>query len=148
MTIKKTQKTTIPVIDEKKQQWYLVDVKGKTLGIIATEIANMLRGKQKPLFTPQLDCGDYIVVINARHVRLAGNKDDQKMYQWHSGFPGGFKERTAKAMRIEKPEEIIYDAVWGMLPRNKLRRTIIKKLRIFADETHTHSAQNPKPIEL
>lgn len=148
MTLKQHQKTTIPVIDITKKEWFIVDVKGKTLGRIATKIANIIRGKLKPIFTPQHDCGDYVVIINARHIRLAGTKVEKKMYQWHSGYPGGFKERTAKDMLIEKPEEVIYNAVWGMLPRNKLRRHMMKKLRVFPETTHTHIAQQLTPLEL
>lgn len=148
MKLTTKQKTTVPVIDPKKQKWFIVDVKGKTLGRVATKIADMLRGKLKPIFTPQHDCGDYVVVVNARHIRLAGSKPDKKMYQWHTQFPGGFREITARKLLDEKPEEVIYQAVWGMLPRNKLRSKIIKKLRIFGEEAHDHTAQHPTSIEI
>ncbi|PJC36615.1 50S ribosomal protein L13 [Candidatus Peregrinibacteria bacterium CG_4_9_14_0_2_um_filter_53_11] len=147
--IKSNQKTTVPsqeVLDDK--QWYIVDVKGKTLGRVATQIADILRGKGKTYFTPQHDCGDYVVVINATDIRLAGNKMDTKLYRWHTGYPKGFRERTAREIMENKPEQVLFDAVRGMLPRNRLRQDIIKKLRIFPTEAHTHSAQSPKPLEL
>lgn len=141
-------KTYVP--DEKSlgKKWFLVDVKGKTLGATATKIADLLRGKQKPFFTPQLDCGDYVVAINARHIRLSKNKAETKLYQWHTRYPKGFRQRTAKEVLKKKPEKVLFDAVWGMMPRNKLRNHIIKKLRVFPDETHDHAAQKLQPIEL
>lgn len=149
MRLTKTQKTTIPVeLSTEKRKWYLVDVKGKTLGIISTQIADLIRGKNKPDFTPQLDCGDYIVVINAKEIRLARNKAETKMYYWHTQYPGGLRERTANQLLATKPEKVLYDSVWGMLPRNKLRRSIIKKLRIFPGTEHDHISQNPKQLDL
>lgn len=149
MKLKAFQKTYIP--SEKsllEKKWFLADVKGKPLGQTATKIANLLRGKQKPFFTPQHDCGDYVVAINARHIRLTKNKMETKLYQWHTRYPKGFRQRTAKEIMEKKPEKILYDAVWGMLPRNKLRDHIIKKLHVFPDETHIHAAQKLQPIEL
>ncbi len=149
MQIKQNQKTTIPVPKvTEKRAWHVVDVKGKTLGLVATQLADILRGKNKPEFTPQLDCGDYVVVLNCKEIRLARNKMDTKMYYWHTQYPGGIRERTARQLLDTKPEKVLYDAVWGMLPRNKLRRFIIKKLRIFPGMEHEHSSQNPKPLEL
>lgn len=130
------------------KKWFLVDVKGKTLGIAATKIANMLRGKGKPHFTPQTDCGDYVVVINAKDVRFAGTKLDKKVYEWHTRYGAGFRQRTAREMLTRKPEKVIYDAVWGMLPRTKSRKHIMKKLRVFPGTEHKHSAQSLKTIEL
>ncbi|MEK7523434.1 MAG: 50S ribosomal protein L13 [Patescibacteria group bacterium] len=148
MKLKPSQQTHVPTEQELKQKWFLVDVKGKTLGPIATKIANILRGKNKVFFTPQTDCGDYVVVINAKSVRLAGNKMDTKMYHWHTRYPGGFRTRTAREISETKPEKIIYDAVWGMLPRNKTRKHLMRKLHIFPEDTHNVKAQSPEPLKL
>ncbi|MEK9133070.1 MAG: 50S ribosomal protein L13 [Patescibacteria group bacterium] len=148
MKLKDNQKTYVHDVKENERKWYLVDVKGKTLGQIATKLANIIRGKDKPLFTPQLDCGDYVVVLNAKHIRLAGSKMDTKMYYWHTQYPGGLRSRSARKMLQEKPESVLYDAVRGMLPRNKLRKFVIKKLRVFSEETHTHKAQKLQTLEL
>lgn len=148
MKLKANQQTHVPTEKEIAKKWYLVDVKGKTLGRIATKIADLLRGKGKPFFTPQLDCGDYVVIINAREIRLAGNKEETKLYQWHTRYPGGFRERTAHQIRETKPEKIIFDAVCGMLPRNKLGKHMARKLRVFAGSEHTAKSQKPLPLEL
>lgn len=148
MNLKESQKSHVPTETELEKKWYLVDVNGKSLGSVATKITNILRGKEKPYFTPQRDCGDYVVVLNAKGVRLAKNKMDTKLYQWHTRYPGGFRVRTAKELIAKKPEKIIYDAVWGMLPRTRTRRVMIKRLRISSDEKHAFAAQNPKPIKL
>jgi large subunit ribosomal protein L13 len=148
MKLKASQKTHVPTQEELKKKWFLVDVKGKTLGPMATKLANAIRGKGKAFFTPQTDCGDFVVVINAKAIRLAGNKMETKLYQWHTRYPAGLRTRTAREIMEKKPEKILYDAVWGMLPRNKLRKHIMKKLRIFPGEEHTHKAQSLKPIEL
>lgn len=148
MKLKENQKTSIPVESKMKQKWFLVDVKGKTVGQVATKIANILRGKLKPEFTPQLDCGDHVVAINCLEIRLAGSKMDTKMYQWHTQYPGGFREQTAREILARKPEKVLYDAVWGMLPRTRTRKKLMKKLHIYTGETHDHTAQNPKAIEL
>lgn len=141
-------KTTIPKIKELKREWYLIDLKGVTLGKAATKIADILRGKNKATFTPHLDCGDYVVVINAQDVKLTGNKLDDKIYYSHSGFPGGLKEKTAKVMLEEKPEDVIKKAVFGMLPKNKLRKVFMAKLKVFSGEEYAHAAQQPKTIEI
>lgn len=147
--LRKNQQTTVPTEAElMKRKWFLVDAKGKTLGQLATSLTDVLRGKNKPTFTPQLDCGDFVVVINAKDVRLAGTKKETKMYFWHTQYPGGIRSRTAQQILDTKPENILYDAVWGMLPRNKLRRAIIKKLRIFPGAEFSHTSQNPEPLEL
>jgi len=148
MKLKATQKTHVPTDAELKKQWLLIDVKGKTLGPMAAKIANAIRGKGKTFFTPQTDCGDFVVVINAKAIRLSGEKMEKKLYQWHTRYPAGLRTRTAREIMEKKPEKILYDAVWGMLPRNKLRKHIIKKLRIFPGEEHTHKAQSLKPVEL
>ena len=131
----------------KQREWYVVDASGKVLGRLASEIAQRLRGKHKPYFAPHLDIGDFIVVINAEKVKLTGKKRDQKIYWWHSGYPGGLKLRTARQMLEKKPEELIRLAVKRMLPRNRLGRKKLKKLKIYAGPRHPHQAQNPKPLE-
>lgn len=148
MKLKLNQKTYIPKEESIEQKWLMVDVKGKTLGLVATKIADLLRGKNKTFFTPQLDCGDNIIVINAKLIRLAGNKMDTKLYHWHTRYPAGLRTRTAREVMEKKPEKVLYDAVWGMLPRNRLRRKIIKKLRIFPGEEHSHKSQSPQLIEI
>jgi large subunit ribosomal protein L13 len=121
-----------------KRGWHLVDVDGKTLGRVATDIARLLMGKGKPYFVRNLDCGDYVVVINAKDVVVSGNKEEQKNYYRHSGYPGGFKKETLKELRARKPEEIIKHAVKGMLPQNKLRDRMLKRLFVFASEEHRY----------
>lgn len=148
MKLTRTQKTHVPDEKQTKQTWYLVDVKGKTLGPAAVKIANLLRGKNKPWFTPQQDCGDFVVVVNAKHVRLAGGKLESKTYHWHTGYPAGLRTRTAREVLAKKPEKVLYDAVWGMLPRTKTRNNLMKKLKIFPQDSHSHSAQSPKPIQI
>lgn len=143
MTLKTIQKTHVPTEKELTKKWFLLDVKGKTLGQVSTQIADLLRGKGKPFFTPQHDCGDHVVVINAKEVRLAGNKMDTKMYYWHTQYPGGIKSRTARQIMSTKPDKVLYDSVRGMLPRNRLRKKIISKLHIFPGPEHTHSSQSP-----
>jgi large subunit ribosomal protein L13 len=128
--------------------WYLIDAKGKTLGRIATKIAVLLRGKNKPTFTPNVDTGAFVVVINAKDVRLTGNKLEQKMYYRHSGYIGGLKAINAKKMLEKFPERVIFHAVKGMLPKNRLSNKIITKLKIYASEEHPHKAQNPIKIEV
>jgi len=128
--------------------WYLVDATGKTLGRLATEIAHRLRGKHKVIYTPHMDTGDYIVVINASKVRVTGNKIKDKMYYRHSGYPGGIKSEAFGKLLARKPERIIELAVKGMLPRGPLGRAVYRKLRVFPGATHTHVAQNPKPLDI
>jgi len=120
-----------------KREWHLVDLKGKTLGRISTEIAKLLMGKAKPNFVRHLDMGDYVVVVNAGQVKVTGKKEDQKKYYRHSGYPGGLKEDVLKDVRAEKPEEIIIHAVSGMLPQNRLKAKMLKRLKVFKSETHT-----------
>lgn len=141
-------KTFSPKKADLKKEWYLVDVKGKTLGKAATKIADILRGKNKPIFAPHVDCGDFVVVINAAHVKLTGNKITQKKYYSHSRYAGGLKEVRAEELMEKKPEMIIEHAVSGMIPKNKLRKDILKKMKVFAEAEHKHEAQNPKPLEI
>jgi large subunit ribosomal protein L13 len=127
-----------------KRNWQLIDVKGEVLGRIAGSIAKQLMGKSKPYFAKNMDCGDFVVVINARDVRTTGNKELLKTYSRYSGYPGGMHTRTLKEMRILKPEEVIRHAVAGMLPKNKLRATMLKRLYIFAGEDHKYQDRFPK----
>jgi large subunit ribosomal protein L13 len=131
-----------------KKDWYLVDAKGKILGRIASEIAKRLRGKHKPIYTPHVDTGDFVVVINAGRIRLTGKKLTDKIYYRHSGYPGGIKSIAAGKMLKEKPERLIHLAVRGMLPKNSLGRRMLKKLKVYRGEEHPHSSQNPHILEL
>ena len=128
--------------------WHLVDADGKTLGRLAVEVTNLLRGKNKPEFTPHMDCGDFVVVINAEKIHVSGNKEEQKVYYRHSGFPGGFKQENLAAVRRRRPELIIERAIKGMLPHTRLGRQQFTKLKVYAGAEHPHSAQQPKPYEL
>jgi large subunit ribosomal protein L13 len=132
------------------KDWFVVDAKGQVLGRLATRIARLLIGKDKPSYTPHLDCGDHVVVINAESVRLTGNKIDQKIYRHHSGHPGGLKEIPIRAMLQRRPEEVVREAVLGMLPKNKLRARRAKKLRVYAgsEALARHAGQKPQPIAL
>ena len=130
------------------REWYVVDADGQTLGRLATEIANVLRGKGKPQYTPHVDTGDFIVVVNAEKVQVTGNKLDQKRYYRHSGYPGGLRSRTLREQLGRRPEEVIRKAVRGMLPKNRLARRQITKLKIYAGPEHPHVSQAPKPLQL
>lgn len=132
--------------DEVPRRWFLVDAQGQTLGRLASRIAMVLRGKNKPQFTPFLDTGDFVVVVNAEGVKLTGKKLDQKIYYRHSGYMGGLKETTARQLLKKKPEEILRHAVRGMLPKNSLGRHQLKKLKIYAGAEHPHQAQQPVPL--
>ena len=125
-------------------KWYVIDAEDKTLGKVAAEIAMILRGKKKPIYTPHVDCGDYVVVVNAEKVAVTGKKENQKIYRSHSGYPGGLKETTLAELRAKKPEEIIRHAVKGMMPKGKLGRQMFKKLKVYAGPEHPHAAQNPE----
>ncbi len=130
------------------RDWYLVDAQDKVLGRLATEVALRLRGKHKPEYTPHVDTGDYIVVVNADKVAVTGNKFEDKLYHHHTGFPGGIKTATFREMIEKHPTRVIEKAVKGMLPKNKLGRAMIKKLKIYAGDQHDHSAQQPKTLEV
>ena len=130
------------------RKWYVVDAEGKTLGRLATKVATVLRGKHKPTYTPYVDCGDYVIVINADKVVLTGNKLNDKMYYNHSGFPGGLRERNAKTMIEKYPEEMVERAIKGMLPHNSLGRAMGKKLFVYAGADHKHEAQKPEVMEV
>lgn len=130
------------------REWFVVDAQGQTLGRLASRIAMVLRGKHKPTYTPHVDTGDFIVVVNADKVRLTGRKLDQKMYWWHSGYPGGIRGRSAREMLRTKPEEVLRAAVKGMLPKNILGSHMLGKLKLYASADHPHAAQQPKPLEM
>lgn len=131
-----------------KQDWYLVDASGKTLGRLATEIARRLRGKHKPEYTPSMDTGDYIVVINAKEIRVSGRKFHDKTYYRHTGYPGGIKSETFEKLLNRKPEAIIETAVKGMLPKGPLGRQMYRKLKVYPGADHKHEAQKPLPLEI
>ena len=133
---------------EVERRWYLVDAEGKTLGRLATQIADMLRGKGKPEYTPHVDTGDFVIVVNAEKISVTGQKRTEKMYYRHSGYPGGLKSRTLNDMLERRPEEVIRLAVKGMLPKNRLARKQLTKLKVYAGPEHPHAAQQPKPLEL
>ena len=132
---------------EVTREWYLVDAEGKTLGRLATQIADTLRGKRKPQYTPHVDTGDFVIVVNAEKIHVTGNKLDQKRYYRHSGYPGGLRSRTLREQLDRRPTEVLRVAVKGMLPKNRLARQQITKLKIYAGPEHPHEAQNPKPLE-
>ncbi len=141
----KTFMQTKETVDRK---WYVIDAAGKPLGRVATKAAHILRGKNKPTFTPHIDCGDYVIIINAGQVKLTGNKLNDKMYYNHSGFPGGLRERNAKTMIEKYPVEMVERAVKGMLPNGPLGRDMYRKLFVYADDKHNHAAQKPTTITI
>lgn len=132
--------------EDVNRQWFVVDADGEVLGRLCTRIATVLRGKHHPEYTPHVDTGDYVIVVNAGKVRFTGNKENVKIYQNYSGYPGGLKELTASEIRARKPERLIEIAVKGMLPKNKLGNAMIKKLFVYAGPEHLHTAQQPKPL--
>lgn len=141
-------KTYVPKRDEIRRDWWLVDAEGKTLGRLATEIASRLRGKHKPAFTPFLDTGDHVVVVNAGKIVMTGRKMEQKLYRRHSGYPGGLKEISASKLLARHPERIVEYAVRGMLPKGPLGRQMARKLRVYAGADHPHRAQGPQLLEI
>lgn len=141
-------KTFVAKPAEVERKWYVVDAEGKTLGRLASEIARILRGKHKPIYTPHVDTGDYVIVVNAEKIHVSGNKRQDKMYRWHTGYMGGLKERNFQEMIDRQPEKILMQAVKGMLPKNSLGRQMLRKLRVFAGPDHTHEAQMPEALDL
>ena len=141
-------KTSNPSLDSVKRQWYLVDAENQTLGRLATRVASILRGKNKPQFTPHMDVGDFVVVINAEKIRVSGKKADQKLYRKHSGRPGGMKVETFSALQIRIPERIVENAIKGMLPHNSLGRQLFRKLKVYKGSEHPHAAQEPQTLNL
>ena len=131
-----------------KREWFVIDAEGKNLGRVASKAATILRGKHKAIYTPNVDCGDYVIIINAEKVNLTGNKLDDKMYYNHSDFPGGLRERTAREMREKYPEEMLERAIKGMLPKGRLGRAMYKKLFVYRGSEHKHQAQQPKELKL
>src|SRR3954463_871136 len=141
-------KTYVATPADRERNWYVVDATGQTLGRLATQIANALRGKRKPTYTPHIDVGDFVIVVNAERIEVTGNKRAAKRYYRHSGYPGGLKSRTLQEMLDRRPEEVIRRAVKGMLPRNRLGRKQLTKLKVYAGPDHPHAAQQPKPMEI
>jgi large subunit ribosomal protein L13 len=142
------QKTYYPKPGEVKREWYVVDAEGKNLGRLATTIARALLGKGKPEFTPGVDVGDFVIVVNAEKIDVSGKKLDEKMYYRFSGYPGGLKKITLRQQMERFPERVVISAVKGMLPKNRYARRLMKKLRVYRGSDHPHSAQNPKPLEV
>jgi large subunit ribosomal protein L13 len=141
-------KTYVATPETRQRDWYVVDASGQTLGRMATRIADALRGKRKPEYTPHIDTGDFVVVVNAEKIEVTGSKRDSKRYFRHSGYPGGLRSRTLAEMLERQPEEVIRSAVKGMLPRNRLGRAQLGKLKVYAGPDHPHAAQQPQPLEI
>jgi large subunit ribosomal protein L13 len=141
------QKTYYPKAEDIQRDWVVVDANDQTLGRLATQISTLMLGKHKPGFTPGVEMGDYVIVVNAAHIKVTGNKMDDKMYHRHTGYPGGLKSINLRDLLAKKPEMVIEKAVWGMLPHNRMGRHLMRKLRVYAGPDHPHDAQNPKPIE-
>ena len=131
-----------------QRRWFIVDAQGKVLGRMATEIAKVLRGKHKPIFTPNQDAGDFVIVVNARTIKLTGTKLEKKIYYRHTEYPGGIRERSASEMLEQKPEQLVRLAVRGMLPKNRLSRKLLTKLKVYAGAEHPHMAQKPEPLTI
>jgi large subunit ribosomal protein L13 len=141
-------KTYVATPTTRERNWLVVDASGKTLGRLATQVADTLRGKRKPEYTPHIDVGDFVIVVNAEKVTVSGRKREQKLYYRHSGYPGGLRSRTLAEMLERRPEEVIRRAVKGMLPRNRLGRAQLRKLKVYAGPEHPHAAQKPEPMEV
>ncbi len=141
-------KTFVATPENRERNWLVVDAAGQTLGRLATQIADALRGKRKPEYTPHCDVGDFVIVVNAEKISVTGKKREEKLYHRHSGYPGGLRTRTLNDMLERQPEEVIRKAVKGMLPRNRLARQQLRKLKVYAGPEHPHVAQQPKPMEI
>jgi large subunit ribosomal protein L13 len=141
-------KTYVATPETRQRDWYVVDAEGKNLGRLATRIADALRGKRKPEYTPHIDTGDFVIVVNAEKIAVTGDKRESKRYYRHSGYPGGIRSRTLGEMLEHRPEEVIRRAVKGMLPRNRLGRAQLRKLKVYAGPDHPHAAQQPEPLEI
>jgi large subunit ribosomal protein L13 len=142
------EKTYVTKPAEVQRDWFVVDAEGKTLGRLASEIARILRGKHKPIFSPSVDCGDFVIVVNAKKIRVTGRRLDQKIYYHHSGYMGGLSEISLRDQLDRFPNRVIESAVKGMLPKNRLGRQMIKKLKVYADADHPHQAQQPAVLEI
>ena len=140
-------RTFIPKKGDIEKKWWLINADGKILGRLATEVADLLRGKKKPQFTSHLDTGDFVVVVNAEKIKVTGRKLDQKIYYSHSQYPGGLKEEKLKDLLERKPEDVIKKAVWGMIPKGTLGRSVYKKLKVYRGPSHPHEAQNPQEYQ-
>ncbi|MBY0550057.1 MAG: 50S ribosomal protein L13 [Candidatus Obscuribacterales bacterium] len=141
-------KTFVPKVEEVQRDWYVVDAEGQTPGRLAARVADILRGKHKPIFTPHMDCGDFVVVVNAEKIKVTGNKMEAKLYRHHSGYPGGFKIETMRHLKDRRPEAIVEKAIKGMLPHTRLGARQFTKLKVYVGTEHPHQAQNPKKLEL
>ena len=141
-------RTYFPKQGDIEPRWYVIDAEGQVLGRLATTIANIISGKSKPTYTPFLDTGDHVIVLNAEKIRLTGKKETDKIYRHHSLYPGGLKEKAARFVRAEKPEHMIEQAVWGMLPKNKIGRKMLKKLKVYRGTAHRHGAQKPETLQV
>ncbi len=145
---KMNSKSFIAKPAEVERKWYVIDAEGQNLGRMATQIAMILRGKNKPIFTPHVDCGDYVIVINAEKVAVTGNKRKEKIYKRHTGYPGGLRETTFEEMMVKHPTEVVRHAVKGMMPKGKLGRQMYKKLKVYAGPEHNHAAQKPEVLDI
>ncbi|HVE70906.1 MAG TPA: 50S ribosomal protein L13 [Thermoanaerobaculia bacterium] len=141
-------RTYFPKQGDIEPRWFVIDADGQVLGRLATTIATIITGKSKPTYTPFLDTGDHVIVINAEKVRLTGTKETDKIYRHHSLYPGGLKQKAARFVRAEKPEHMIEQAVWGMLPKNKIGRKMLKKLKVYRGTNHRHQAQKPETLQV
>ena len=141
-------RTYFPKQGDIEPRWFVIDAEGKVLGRLSTTIANIISGKSKPTYTPFLDTGDHVIVINAEKIVLTGKKETEKQYRSHSLYPGGLKSKAARFVRAEKPEKMIEEAVWGMLPKNKLGRKMLKKLKVYRGTNHPHAAQKPERLDV
>ena len=141
------KKTYVTKPDDIERRWYVVDASGKTLGRLASEVAQVVRGKHKPIYSPSIDAGDFVIVVNAERIHVTGNKLDDKVYYRHSSYPGGLKEVPLRRMLEKHPTRVIRHAVKGMLPKNRLGRKMLKKLKVYAGPEHPHEAQQPEPLE-
>ncbi|RLC61735.1 MAG: 50S ribosomal protein L13 [Chloroflexi bacterium] len=142
------EKTYVTKQEDVEREWHVVDATGQTLGRLASQVARILRGKHKPIYSPAVDTGDYVIVVNAEKIHVTGRKLDQKVYYRHSGYPGGLKAITLRELLKKRPTRVVEHAVRGMLPKNRLGRRMFKKLKVYAGPDHPHAAQQPKPLEL
>jgi large subunit ribosomal protein L13 len=136
----------VPAAGSVERQWHVIDAEGQALGRVATAAARLLQGKHKPVYTPHIDTGDHVVIVNAAKVRLTGRKEEQKLYRYHSGYEGGLRQERAKDLRQRNPVRMVEEAVRGMLPKTKLGEAMWRKLKVYADATHRHQAQKPRPV--
>lgn len=141
-------KTFVAKPHEVSRKWFLIDAQGLILGRVASQVATLLRGKHKPIYTPHVDCGDHVIIVNADKVRVTGRKATQKRYYRHSGYPGGLRSDTYEQLMQKNPERVLEKAIWGMLPHNKLGRKMYKKLKVYRGDNHPHTAQQPEQLEL